>query len=219
LLFLASFVGIHRLRPRARFRVGASYRHSQPESRAKLLRKLCRPEHVSISSNVEKDYVFYEISSGSVRRDAAADVFLTDFIPEIAPRTAPSREKGVWNVGDVLAYPVKRLELILFVHQGVWPGCDFSVAAYDTAARGQVKLPDAERDSDRLSVEAPVVRSAATPEVLRASAVRDYTDILRGVIESAGWKLESAPGRPAFRIFRCEIAYPLYGAQIVLVHS
>jgi hypothetical protein len=220
LLFLASFVGVHRLRPTARFRLGASYRRSQPERGAKLLRRFCRPERVSISSSIEKDYVFYEITTGSVRRDAAADVFLTEFMPENAPRTAPAREKkGAWNVADVLAYPVKRLELVVLVHQDVWPGCEFSAAAYDTAGRGQVRLPDRERDPDRLPLDATVSRSLATAEALRASAVPNYAEILRTLLASHGWKLEAAPGRAAFRKFSCEIAYPLYGTQIMLMRE
>lgn len=218
LLFLASFVGIHRLRPTARFRVGAAYRR-KPDKRARLLRRFCRPAHVSIASRVEKDYVFYEISTGSVRRDAAADVFLTEFMPASFSRAASSPKQEVWNVGDVVAYPLKRLELVLLVHQDVWKGCEFNVAAYDTAGRGLVHLPDPERESDRLSLDAPVTRTPASAEVLSVSAVPDYAEILGTLMTSVGWKLEAASGAPAFRRFCCEISYPLYGAQILLVRA
>jgi hypothetical protein len=218
ILFLGAFVGIHRLRPTARFRVGASHARSRPEAGAKLLRKFCRPAHLSVAASSEKDFTFYEISTGSVRRDAAADVFLTEFLPGAATRSKPG-EKGVWNVGDVLAYPLKRLELALLVHEDVWPGCDFSLRAYDTAARGLVRLPDPERDPDRLSVDAEVVRGPANAAALRASRVPSYSAILRHLMAPVGWKLEKSPGRPAFRKFSCEIAYPLYGAEFLLVRE
>jgi hypothetical protein len=219
MLFMGAFVGVHRLRPTARFRVGASHRHARPETGPKLLRKFCRPAHLSIATSSEKDYTFYEIATGSVRRDAAADVFLSQFLPGAAARTEPAREKGVWSVGDVLMYPVKRLELALLVHEGAWLGCDFSLRVYDTAGRGLVQLPDPERDFDRLSVDAAVVRSPADAEVLRISPVPNYSEILRHLTAPLGWKLEGASGRPAFRKFSCEIAYPLYGAQVLLVRE
>jgi len=219
LLFLAAFVGIHRLRPTARFRVGASYRRTKPEGGPELLREFCRPAGLSITSSSEKDFTFHEISTGSVRRDATADVFLTQFLEGPTTATASSREKGVWNVGSVLTYPTKRLELALLIREDVWPGCDFSLRVYDTAMRGVVHLPDPERDFDRLSVDARIVRAPATVEALRASPAPRYLDVLRHLTTARGWKLEGTSGRPAFRRISCEITYPLYGAQVMLVRE
>jgi len=218
MLFLAAFVGMHRLRPTARFRAGASYSRTRPAAGPELLRKFCRPAGLSITSSSEKDFTFHEISTGSVRRDAAADVFLTQFLQGAKERTS-ARDKGVWNVGSILTYPTKRLELALLVHEDVWPGCDFSLRVYDTAMRGVVHLPDPERDFDRLSVDAAIVRSPATVEALRASSVPRYLDILRHLTTERGWTLNESSGRPAFRRVSCEIAYPLYGAQVMLVRE
>jgi hypothetical protein len=217
ILVLAAFVGMHRLRPTARLRVGASHERTRPEAGAKLLRKFCRPADLSITASSEKDFTFYEISTGSVRRDAAADVYFTEILREAAPRTNPAREKPGWTVGDVLTHPTRRLELALLVHNDTWPGCEFSLRAYDTAARGMVQLPDPERDFDRLSVDATVVHSPAGAEALRASPVPNYSEILHHLTAPLGWKLEAESGRPAFRKISCEIAYPLYGAQVLLV--
>lgn len=219
ILFLAAIAGIHRLRPTARFRVGASHSRARPEAGARLLRKFCRPANVSITVSPEKDFTYYEISTGSVRRDAAADVFLTEFHQGAASRANPARGKNPWNVGDVLAYPVKRLEMTLLVHSEAWPGCEFSVRAYDTAGRGPVHLPDPERDADLLPLDATVVRSPANAEGLRVSSVPRYAEILRHLMAPLGWKLEGASERPAFQKFSCEIAYPLYGAEIKLVQG
>jgi hypothetical protein len=219
LLFLGAFVGIHRLRPTARFRVGASHRHARPEAGARLLREFCHPPHLSVTTSSEKDFTFYEITTGSVRRDAAADLFITEFLPAAANRNAPSREKGSWSVGDVLAYPITRLELSLMVHEDAWPGCEFSLRAYHTAGRALVRLPDPDRDIDRLSIDAAVTRSPVDPETLRASPVPNYAEVLQHVMSPRGWKLLSRSGRPAFRRLRCEIAYPLYGAEILLVRE
>jgi hypothetical protein len=219
IVFLGAFVGVHRLRPTARFRLWASHERSRPEGGAKLLRQFCRPAGLSISSSSEKDFTFYEISTGSVRRDAAAEVFLTEFLQGAAPLTESARDQKVWTIGDILTYSIKRLELALLVHEDVWPGCDFSLRAYDTAGRGMVHLPDPERDFDRLSVDARVVRSPATTEALRGSPVPNYVKILRHLMEPRGWKLAGTSGGPAFRKLSFEIAYPLYGAQIMLVRE
>jgi hypothetical protein len=49
--------------------------------------------------------------------------------------------------------------------------------------------------------------------------VPNYSEILRQLTAPLGWKLEGVPGRPAFRRVSCEIAYPLYGAQVMLVRE
>ena len=219
ILVLAALVGIHRLRPTARFRVGASHARMRPEADAMLLRPFCRPADLSISVSSDKDYSFYEISTGSVRRDAAADVFFSELLSGSAPRKDPRGAKGVWHVGEVILHPTRRLELALLVHRDAWPGCDFSLHVYDTAGRGLVQLPDSERDFDRLSVDATVVRMPADDRALRASPVPRYAEILHHLTAPLGWKLEEPSGRPAFRRIRCEIAYPLYGSQILLVQE
>ena len=216
-LVLAAFVGIHRLRPTARFRAGASHTQSRPEGGAQLLRQFCRPARLSISTASEKDYTFYEISTGSVRRDAAADVFLSEFLPGAASRTNPARAKGVWSVGAALTYPAKRLELTLLVHEEVWARSEFSIRAYDTAGRGLVRLPDPEREFDRLPVDATANRSPASAEALRASPVPRYAEILHHLMAPLGWKLEGPSGRPAFRKISFEVAYPVYGSEVLLV--
>lgn len=217
ILVLAALVGIHRLRPTARFRVGASHARKRPAENARLLRQFCRPADLSISVSSEEDYTFYEISTGSVRRDAAADVFFSELLA--APRKDPGRAKDIWHVGDVTLHPTRRLELVLLVHRSVWPGCDFSLRAYDTAGRGVIVLPDPEREFDRLSVDGTITRSPADVDALRASAVPRYSDLLRHLTTPLGWKLEESPGRPAFNKFSCEIAYPLYGSEIMLVRE
>jgi hypothetical protein len=217
ILVLAALVGIHRLRPTARFRVGASYGRMRSREKAKLLRQFCRPADLSISVSSEKDYTFYEVSTGSVRRDAGADVFFSEFFRDAAPRKDPRRAEGIWHVGEVSLHPTRRLELVLLVHRSVWPGANFSLHAYDTAGRDAIVLPDPDREFDRLSVDDTIVRSSADAEVLRGSPVPRYSDLLRHLMTPLGWKLEDPPGSSAFIRISCAITYPLYGSQTMLV--
>src|SRR5262245_60966415 len=122
MLVLAAFVGIHRLRPTARYRIGAAHARARPESGAKLLRKFCRPADLAIAVASEKDYTFYEFSTGSVRRDAAADVYMSEILRDAASSVNPAREKGVWHVGDAVFHATRRLELSLLIHEDVWAG-------------------------------------------------------------------------------------------------
>jgi hypothetical protein len=219
MLFLASLVGIHRLRPTARFRMGAGYSRTRREAGPRILKKFCRPAGLSITTTTEKDFTFHEVSTGSVRRDAAADLFLTELFEDTASRADDPGLSGVWNVSTVITYAIKRLEMSLLIREDVWPGSDFAVRVYDTAMRGVVHLPDPERDADLLSVDARVTRAPATEEALRASAIPNYPDILRHLMDPLGWQLEGRSGRPAFRKITCEIAYPLYGSQVAMVRE
>ena len=219
ILVLAAYVGIHRLRPTARFRVGASHRRSRPKAGARLLREFCRPPDVSIAVSHDRDYTFYEVSTGSVRRDAAADLFLSERLPGAAARTNPAREEKIFSVGEITIHPTRRLEMALLIHRDVWQGCDFSLRSYDYGGYGPIQLPDPGREFDRISVSAEVVRVPADAAALRASPVPNYSEILHHLTGPLGWKLEDASGRPPFRKIGCEIAYPLYGAQILLVQE
>jgi len=216
-LFLAGFVGIHRLRPTARVRLGASYRAGAPDTSARLLREFCRPSGLTVTTTSEKVFTYYEISTASVRRDSAADVYLTEMLEGAAPRSEPATKQETWSVGDVVTYPIKRLDLTLLIHRDVWPDRDFSLEAYDTAGRGLATLPDPERDFDRLSFNARALRCVADDEALRASAVPDYAKIVRHLTARVGWRLEDSSGRPMFRKISFEVAYPLHGSQIMLV--
>ena len=219
ILVLAALVGMHRLRPTARFRVGASHARMRPAQNATLLREFCRPADLSISVSPEKDYTFYEISTGSVRRDAAADVFFSELLPDAAPRKIAGASKSIWHVGGISLHPTRRLELVLLVHRDVWPECRFSLRAYDTAGRGVVVLPDPEREFDRLSVDSTIRRTSADVEALRASPVPRYSELLRHLTTPLGWQLDEPTGRPAFDKISCEIAYPVYGSEIMLVRE
>ena len=219
MLFLAAFVGIHRLRPTARVRLASFHIGPGRDEKAGLLREFCRPAGVSVATSTEEKNTVYEISTGSVRRDAAADIFLSEFHPGAAPRRDPNQENRVWSVGELLNYPIKRFEMTLLVHEDAWPGCEFALTAYDTAGRGWIPFPDPSGDDpDRLSLDAELIRSPAEEAILGASPVPQYAEILRHVTAPLGWSFEIS-GRPAFRMFRCEIAYPLYGSQMSLVRE
>jgi len=207
---LAGYTGIRRLRPTARVRLGSSHSRSSPEDSARLLRDFCRPSGLSISVERDGVFTFYEIATGPVRRDAAADIYLTETLPGAAPLSAPVREGRPLTFGDVLNHPCKRLLLNVVVHPAVWPGCAFTLAAYDTAMRGLVVPPNPSRDHDRLPLDASVTSALAGPEWARSSPVPSYPDLLAHLTAPLGWDIAGS------RVFGCDLVYPLYGSQVSL---
>lgn len=209
---LAAFVGVRRLRPTARIRFGSAHERTGGGGAA-LLEQFCRPAGLSITPSREHDFSFYEIATGPIRRDAAADVFLTEFLPGMGGNSGPGRSERPLTFGDAVEHPYKRLALNMLVHEEVWPGCDFSVLAYDTTLRGVVRPPDPSRESDRLPLDAAVVQTRATAAVLRSSPVPNFATILGHLAAPRGWDLERSP----WRLFTVEVPYPLYGSQVQLV--
>jgi hypothetical protein len=210
-IVLAAFLGVHRLRPSARVRFGASHARSRPS--ATLLSEYCQPRGLAISTTREHDLTFYEIASGPIGRDAAADVYFTDLLPGAVPRASAIEGGSPCTFGEAIAHPYKRLALNILIHDEVWPRCDFGLRAYDTALRGMVRVPDASRDADLLPLDASAVRSRATPDVVQSSPIPRFAELLQHVAAARGWD----PVGAAPRLFRVELLYPLYGTQIMLV--
>jgi hypothetical protein len=219
ILILAGFVGVRRMRPTAQIRLASRHARPHPDAGAKLLKEFCRPADLSIEDSREADFVFYEISSRLLRRDHAADVFLTEFLRGTDPIDHRTDKRRIRVFGDAVGQATKRLMLNILVHQDAWPGCDFSVTAFDTALRGMVDLPNKDRESDRLSLDSEVVRTQATREALRSSPIPNYERILRHLTTEQNWKLEDSRGAATFRMFSVDLLYPLYGAEVLLVRE
>ncbi len=208
---VAAFIGIRRFRPTARVQLATSHAQRPARAPAGLLTEFCRPTDLTVSTLREGAQTIYEITSLPIGRDAAADVFLAEFIPDAARRTGA--EDGWLAYGDVVGHPYKRLALNILLHRDAWPGCTFSVRAYDTAGRGIVNIHQPEREADRFPLDAAIERGQVIRGALRSSLVPHYPEVLRHVTAPLGWELDE------FQLFSCEIAYPVYGAQIMMVRE
>ena len=215
MLILAAFTGVRRLRPAARVRLASRHARARAEVGVSVLSQYCHPPDLSIDEAVEHDFTFYEISTGLMRRDAAADVFMTEFVGGALANDA----KGTIPLSDCIAHPIRRQAMAVLVHDDAWPGCDFSLRIYDTAVRGTVDRPDPDRDPDLLPLDVAITRSRATPEALRAFPVPRYAEILRTLTDARGWTLNAPDGTPAFRMWSCDAVYPLYGSQFMFLRE
>jgi hypothetical protein len=210
---VAAFVGIRRFRPTARVQLVSSHSRRPPHAPASLLTGFCRPTDLSVSALREGVYTVYEIVALPIGRGASADVVVAEFIPSAARRAGPDGEDGPLAYGDVVGHPYKRLSLNILLHRDAWPGCTFCARAYDTAGRGLVNLRDPAREADRLRLDVAVERGEVSRGALRSSLVPRYSEILRHVTAPLGWELDE------FRLFSCEIGYPVYGAHIMMVRE
>jgi hypothetical protein len=207
---VAAFAGIRRIRPSARVQLVSTHAGSPPEADAAIVREFCEPQGLSVEVTREGKLTLYEIASLPVARDAAADIVLSEMLPAAADRDRPAG-KGTIGYGDVVAHASRRLLMNIVVHRDAWPGCDFSLHAYDNAGRGFAAPGPLLWSADRLDLEAPVTRSDVTPAVLRSSPVPRYHELLTHITGPLGWNLAE------FRQFSCEIVYPIYGSHVTLM--
>jgi hypothetical protein len=208
---LAAYIGIRRLRPTARVRLGSSHATTGEQPPAKLLREFCRPADLCISTERDGKYTWYEIARGPVTRDAAADVFLSERL-STSMAVDLGKDAPVRTFGDVVVHACKRLVLTLLVHEGVWRGCDFGAAVYETALRGLVHLSTLEgREGDLIDLGLSVKRGERAADVLEDGAAWGQREMLRGLCGPLGLELD------AFRGFGLEVRYPLYSSEVLLV--
>jgi hypothetical protein len=213
ILVLVGYVGIRRLRPSARVRLSGRHSRAKPESGAQLIPEFCRPSSLAMSATTQGQFTYYELSSGSIRRDAASDVFLTEFLRSAAPTLNPQSAGRPLAMGNLVSHPCKRLSLNVMVHDDAWPDIDFSLRAYDTAGIGSVRPPDPASAAERLDISASVTRTRASVEALRSFPVPRYHEVIEHSASPLGWDLAR------FRMFTAEIVYPLYGADLLLVQE
>ncbi len=207
---VAAFVGVRQLRSTARVQLVTSHVQQPPPDVATLLREFCRPADLSLSTLREGVHTIYDISALPIGRDAAADMVFAELMPGAAPRVGSDRDAPL-AYGDVVTHPYKRLELNIVLHRDAWPGCTFSVHAYDTTARGRlVDAREAAREADRLALDAAVRRDQVSRGALRSSQVPRYPEILRHVTAPLGWNLDE------FQLFSCDVGYPVYGAHVLM---
>jgi hypothetical protein len=207
-IVVVGFLGVRRLRPSATVRFMGRYAGARPQQGARLLREFCRPHNISIDSRQVGNADVYEISTGLISGDSAADVFLTETIANCGPRALGLGAEPL-ILGDSVAHPYKRLTLNVLVHRDVWPGCSFELEAYDTAMR----LGERRNPADRLFLEEAVRNSRVSATALRSSPVPGYESLLRSCTSGRPLDLED------LQMFSADVVYPVYGSEVLMVYD
>lgn len=119
-----------------------------------------------------------------------------------------TRMSGVMNTTDI---PMKRQTTDIFIHRDVYPGSQPEFGVFDTVPRGlATALDDPAREIDRIPFEESVRPLAGGLEHAGLAHLPGYTDMLGYVCERLGWE------RAAFRGYRLDVLYPVYGAQYMI---
>lgn len=211
---VACFLGVRRLRPTAQVRFMSSHASGPPEAVAGLLADLCRPADLSVAAERRGTETIYTLASGSIGRDAAADVYFAELLPGVAAKECAAVGDRPFHCGDVVAHPCKRLGLSILVHEEVWPGCGFVLRGYDTSGRGLADPGDRSWDADRIPLDAAVESRPVSDESLRALPVPGAEELFRRVTAPYGWDLSAG-----FRQFSCEVCYPVCGTHVLLLRE
>ncbi|TVQ61260.1 MAG: hypothetical protein EA378_09275 [Phycisphaerales bacterium] len=114
-------------------------------------------------------------------------------------------------ISSVIATPAKHLHFDVLVHRDVWRGADVRMETFRTVPHGPVdEQAIEERAPDRIELGARVQRGEHADAALPAPRLRRYGAMMREAMARLGLAPDD------FRIYRCEVVYPLYGTQYAM---
>lgn len=219
----SAYVGLRRLRAAAYIGFG-TLSASSPNSTALtldghrpdglnsiLLPQYCSEPTPRFAVQPFNGWTFYSVTGAHVGLRSAIDLVMAELRPGAMRRyrQADGRiQSGVMNLPDL---PMKRQTTDVFVHRDIYPNSPPGIAVYDTVPRGLASgLDDPAREPDRIPFAEQIrpisggLRHAAVGHLPR------YVDMLEHVCGKLGWD------PAAFRGYRLDVAYPVYGAQYMI---
>lgn len=120
------------------------------------------------------------------------------------PNNAPRRAM----ISSITATPAKRLQLDVLLHERIWQEAHVSLDTFRTVPHGPVDESTVEdREIDRIDLGARMQQMNAASGSFSASHVTGYGTMIADALRRLNVSPES------FRVYRCEVVYPLYGTQ------
>ncbi|MFT3683525.1 MAG: hypothetical protein QM783_01155 [Phycisphaerales bacterium] len=166
------------------------------------------------------DSLFYTLGGDGFGAGSAVDVVFVEVNrAELKVPPPPTREqiesgtvRGSYYFAET-AVPAKSLQFDLVVHQSLFGGREPQLRIYDTAFDGVADVFDKRRDLDRLDLQEQITPLGTGLSRVRpgVGGVQGYQELLRAVMASLALNADE------FRTYRCEVEYPLYGSQTVMV--
>jgi hypothetical protein len=222
-LMLGAYFGLRRVRPDAAVKFTAQLGHSSAPNRtrlallgegsdAPLLRDFCRPQNLQVSRTERGNMVAYELTGRAIGRSAAVDVVLAECYPGFYSSLPRPNDGRIRHFDCTIEQPSKLLVMDLLIHDSLWPGASFDALIYDTTIKGMVDPNDADNAKDQFNLGESVQSLGMGAAQLRSSKLPRYVELHEHAMQRMGWD------SGAFRALRCQIAYPVYGSQICLIH-
>lgn len=158
------------------------------------------------------EFTDYFVAGNAVGLSAAVDLVMGEYRPQAIKRYRQPEGRSMTGVMNLVDTPLKRMTIDVMVHSDLFPGGPPALEAYDFVPRGQVSqgIGDPTRERDKLTLYEHIrpipggIAGAGLPES------PTYVKMLGHVCSTLGWQ----PG--AFRAYRLEVDYPLYGSQYLI---
>lgn len=156
------------------------------------------------------DSVHYYLAGTDFGPNSGVDLVLVEVNEQEMQRYVPRDSGRKGHVFAEVSVPAKSLLFDVLVHDDIYPGREPQLVIYDTVLEGVADINDRSRDGDRLEMAESIQFLGMGAGVARDARAPRYADLLRHVFERTGWDDRQ------FRVYRCSIAYPLYGSQVVV---
>ncbi len=226
-VWLSGLHGLHRLRPDAGVKFATRRLTPQDSSREPRtldgesvddLERMQLPEFCTNplpQLNVHKvgEVVHYTMADTGFGPKSAVDlVFCEVNLAEMRRYIDPGANRKGYVFAEVSS-PARRLQFDVLVHEDVYPDSEPTLRLYDTALEGVADVNNPARDIDILPMMESVEKIGNGISCCRSATVARYSDIVRTVCQKMDWN-----GRK-FRVYRCQIDYPIYGAQVAMLFN
>ncbi|MBY0261907.1 MAG: hypothetical protein K2Q20_06165, partial [Phycisphaerales bacterium] len=142
---------------------------------------------------------------------SAVNLMLAEYYPGNHPMQPVPDRPRLRYVYATVEQPLRRLVIDAFVHTDVWRNTTPSLAMFDTVLQGLANPVDPGHDARRLDLAETVEHIGEGLSCARHKNLPKYTEALTHVATGLGWDPR------AFRTYRCEILYPVYGSQVCIL--
>jgi hypothetical protein len=222
------YVGLHRIRPEAKLKLGVLSGTSNPAARPLTIARKPIEEPIDVlwhryCSQPEIELGVHPVPGSNTRvyelewRDAvgpnsARNVIMCELLPNGVRRYRlhddPQPKAGL---AEYIEVPTKRLVFDVIMHAEVFPDWRPLFRAIMTGPRGMANPNDPTRDSDVLPIVEDVEFLGSGLERFRAEEIPAYIEMLGSMCEAMGWDPRS------FRGYRVSAEYPVFGSELQFV--
>ncbi|MBY0263691.1 MAG: hypothetical protein K2Q20_15205 [Phycisphaerales bacterium] len=225
-VMVGGYIGLRRVRPQTRMlfsvvprplglptpaSVEPNHAPDPQDLHGVLLREFCTPRDMGFNCEPIDNGYRYEVRGDQVGTASSVDLYLAERYPNhlrVGQRPPNARTR---RIGATIEIPTRRLIIDAVIHKDLFPNARLELRAYDTAFRGRVEPPAPERDLDLLPLVESIRDYPRGIADLRSSRLPRFVELLEHVCDRMSWNPRE------FRAHRCEMQYPMYGAQVMML--
>ncbi|MGV6815469.1 MAG: hypothetical protein ACWA5W_10755 [Phycisphaerales bacterium] len=148
---------------------------------------------------------------GAGGKEAVFDMIASLFVPKGLPKISPPERtrRGSSVIPDV---PVTKLIIDHFVHRDVFTPSDPDLFVYFTKGTGKADIDDSKWDQNRVRTDDDVLAINSDYASLNIDEIPNYSKMVAHVCQQHQYDLS------AYRVYRLEVSYPVFGFQYMVGH-